>query len=484
MDLFELLTQAALLEAELELEQAWQLLSAGLQHWPEEPLLYTRRAELLKNAGAVPDALEDLEAALDLLEGHPDQLGHARAHSRLILLRWSQAADWDEISAELRFFNSVHAPDPPIPVPPLDPDPERRLRIGYLSPDFRICSAGMLLEMLFLHHPRDDFDLYAYSLVEIPKDIGQQQFRRLLPQWRDVSLMETDEICETIRADRIDILVDLAGHTSLGALPVMIAQPAPVQISGLTFNGPLGLPQMPWRLTDEIVTPEPLLGEQPLYCDSWIWWPEPDEMPGRDPDALPARAATFGCAHHPGRLSEQTISLWARLLEALPETRLHLKHRFYASEWCRRHMQQRFAHHGIAPFRLVFHPGSDYMDYLAWYRSIDIALDPFPYHGGLVSCEALWMGVPLVTLTHWMRGGESLLRQLGWQIGVAVSENAYLNQALLLATSPSLRREAALQLRTQLRRSSICRGEVLAVQLTEHYRRLWQRACQKGHGLL
>lgn len=477
MDLDKLLYRAAWLSAQYQLEEAWQLLSAGLQYWPDEPRLLLQRGEVLKQAGAVPDAIEDFEEASELYADSDDRLAYARTHSRLLLLRWSQADNWEEISAELRFYNSQHLPDTPKIVPLRDPAPNRRLRIGYVSPDFRVCSAAMLLEMLFLHHPQRDWEVVAYSLLNLPQDLGQQQFRRLLPNWRDLSSLSIEDMHQTIAADQVDILVDLAGHTSLNALPLFGLQPAPIQITGLTFNGPLGMPQMPWRLTDVLATPEPLLDEKPLYCDSWIWWPEPDEIPGRNRHEIPPVAETLGCAHPPARLSEQTLAIWSQLLEELPGARLRLKHPAYASSWCRQHLERRFLAYGIPKQRLEFELGSDYMDYLAWYRGLDLVLDPFPYHGGLVSCEALWMGVPLVTLAGWMRGGESILAQLGWQLGVCVSPNAYLRQALTLATSPAMRLEAAARLRPALRNSSIMRGARLAEQVTDHARSLWEKAC-------
>lgn len=481
MDIEEPLLRAARLSADYALEEAWQLLSGALRYWPDEPRLLLQRAEVLKQAGAVPDALEDFEAAAEAYADSDDRLASARCHSQLLLLRWSQAESWAEIAAELRFYNSLYLPAEARTIPLRDPDPDRPLRIGYLSPDFRLCSAAMLLEMLFLHHPRH-WEVFAYSLLDLPEDPGQQQFRRLLPRWRDVSAYDTANIAAAIAADELDVLVDCAGHTSLNALPVFGLQPAPIQITGLTFNGPVGLPQMPWRLTDEVATPEALLDESPLYCDSWIWWPEPEQRPGRDPDRIPAVAEVFGCAHHPARLSDQTLQTWSLLFSELPAARLELKHAAYASEWCRRHLQRRLRHYGCDIERLHFLPASPYGDYLDWYRGLDLVLDPFPYHGGLVSCEALWMGVPLITQAGWMRGGASILAQLGWQIGIGVSPDAYLKQARLLATSPAMRRDAALRLRPALQHSSIMQGEKLATQLTDHARRLWRQACGRSKG--
>lgn len=474
--LSEILHQADWLEAQLRQQEAFALLSRGIALERQAPRLYARRAEVLKNVGTSEAALADLEQALSLYadQGAPDPWEYPRTHSRLILLRWSLAERQEDVMAELANYASLHAP-PVRSVPLRDPDPERPLRIGYLSPDFRSCSAALLLEMLFLQ-PQAEGKRYAYSLVAAPADPAQRHFRRLLPHWRDLALTSPAEVAAAIEADGIDVLIDLAGHTSLNGLPALLLQPAPIQVTGLTFNGPLNLPQLPYRFTDALATPMPG-DETALTLDSWIWWPEPDALPGRDPDAIPPLATALGCAHHPGRISPACVALWSELLQALPSARLELKHRFYANDWCRQTLTARFAVQGIGSDRLRFLPGSDYTEYLAWYRGLDLVLDPFPYHGGLVSCEAVWMGLPLITLADWMRGGESLLSQLDYPAGIAGDRAEYLAKALLLARSPWLRREAAMQLRTRLQASSIPRPARLSAQVAQSCRQLWRQAC-------
>lgn len=473
--LSDILLQADRLEAQRQLMEACELLETAMEQHPQDYRLYARYSEACKNLGDTAGALPDLERALELA---PPEV-KPQLHSRLVLLRWTLAQSQTEAEAELLRYREAYASPRQRPVLLRNPDPARRLRIGYLSPDFRLCSAALLLEMLFLHHP-DEHEIFAYSLIDAPQDIAQQQFRQLIPNWRNLSGLNHQAAAALIEADQIDILVDLAGHTSLSPLPILMLQPAPIQITGLTFNGPVGLPQLPWRLSDPVATPESQLGESPLMLDSWIWWPEPydvHELPGRDPDDLPETARRLGCAHHPGRLSLQTIALWSRLLISLPQASLQLKHRLYEDPGCRLQIAGAFARHGITSERLGFHGGSGYREYLRFYQNLDLVLDPFPYHGGLVSCEALWMGVPIVTLSDWTHGGESLLRQLGWEPGIARSEAEYFAHALALAQNRPLRREAALTLRTRLRNSSIMKGEVLTRQLHQHYRRLWQQAC-------
>lgn len=478
-DITEILIQADQLEAQRQLMDACELLETAMDHHPDDYRLFARYSEACKNLGDTTGALPDLERALELAPPEVKPL----LHSRLVLLRWTLAQTQAEAETELIRYQEAYASAQPKQLPLNKPDPNRQLRIGYLSPDFRLCSAALLLEMLFLEHD-DEHEIFAYSLVESPWDPAQQQFKKLIPNWRNLSGLSNQAATDLIKADQIDILVDLAGHTSLSPLPILIQQAAPIQITGLTFNGPVGLTQLPWRLSDSIVSPEPSLGESLLMLDSWIWWPEPYDaqlLPGRNPEQLPQIAQRLGCAHHPGRLSPQTIALWSRLLQSLPQASLQLKHRLYEDPGCRMQIAQAFAQHGIGYERLGFHGGSGYRDYLRFYQNLDLVLDPFPYHGGLVSCEALWMGVPIVTLSEWTRGGESLLRQVGWEPGIAHNEAEYFAHALALAQNLPLRREAALTLRQRLYQSSVMRGDILSQQLHQHYRRLWQQACAGAH---
>ncbi|MGV3522685.1 MAG: hypothetical protein ACO1RX_00590 [Candidatus Sericytochromatia bacterium] len=469
-------------EAHLQQAEALQALERALAQHPESPELWARRAEVWKNLGQSTAALADLRqaqrhsAALPLLE-------RARLHSRLLLLCWS-LGPMAEITQELaRFAQAFGDLSPP---PALrDPRPERPLRVGWLSPDFRVCSAALVLEQVLMHIPHTGFEHVAYSLWDAPGDFGQQRFQQLLPRWRSLSGLSAEAAAAQMAADGLDILVDLAGHTSLSGLAIVALQPAPLCFSGLTFNGPLGLPQV-IRFSDAVCSPQPVSlpgqpgPEQLAYLPSWIVWPEPDapKLPTRQ---LPPVAQNLGCAHHPGRLSPATLRVWMELLKRLPDSQLVLKHRLYRNGLCRQYFRQFAAAHGVNATRLHFAGDSDYPDYLASYHSIDLVLDPFPYHGGLVSCEALWMGCPLVTLSEDTRGGASLLQQVGGEWGIASSPEAYLNQALEIAHSRPLRQQAARDFRARLQTSPICDGRGWAEAIAAHFRDQWRQRCTISH---
>lgn len=452
MDLEPLLRHVAHLELELKLETARDLLSAALKQNPTWQLL-ARRAEIFKQAGDTRQAEIDLRAALACSnEQQASVLERARLQSRLILTLWSRA-DWPVIERELQTFQEQFASSTP-PAPPQLSKVQRPLRVGYLSPDFRICSAAMLLEAYFSRHPQEGIELYAYDLINAG-DPAQQAFQSWLPHWRNLAGLDLDRACSQIEADQVDVLIDLAGHTSLSGLAILGRWPAPRQITGLTFNGPVGLPGV-YRLSDPIASPSPQLEEELLYLPSWITLPYQPDIPGRDASALPQQGRHLGCAHHPGRLSPQTVALWTEIMQACPETQLHLKHRFYQNDWCRERLRQFFVQRGIHSERLHFYGGSAYLEYLNFYHLLDLVLDPFPYHGGLVSCDALWMGLPIVTLDSWTRGGVSLLKQVAYDYGIATSPKDYLQRCLEILQNRSHRYEAAQYMRSRMQASALC----------------------------
>lgn len=477
MTLSEVLYQVDWHEAHLQQAEALQVLKHALVQHPKSPQLWARRAEVLKNLGQSTAALADLRqaqrysAALPLLE-------RARLHSRLLLLCWS-LGPMTQIAEELAHFGQAFGN---LSAPPAlrDPRPERPLRVGWLSPDFRVCSAALVLEQVLMHIPPSGFEHLAYSLWDAPGDFGQQRFQQLVPRWRSLSGLSAEAAAAQMAADGIDILVDLAGHTSLSGLAIVALQPAPLCFSGLTFNGPVGLPQV-IRFSDSVCSPPALPGqsspEQLAYLPSWIVWPEPEtpQLPARE---LPPVAQKLGCAHHPGRLSPATLRVWMELLKRLPNSELVLKHRLYRNGLCRQYFQQFAAAHGVSPTRLHFEGDSDYLPYLASYHTIDLVLDPFPYHGGLVSCEALWMGRPLVTLAEETHGGASLLQQVGGEWGIAKSPEAYISTALEIAHSLPLRQQAARDFRPRLQTSPVCDGPGWAQAIAAHLRKQWRQRCQ------
>lgn len=393
----------------------------------------------------------------------------ARLFSHQLLLQWS-FADLSTLQAQLETYYQRHV----APLPryfqeqSLSQRPHRQpgpLRVGFLSPDLRQCSAARLIADVFAYAPRNlDYRIYA----TYPYDLSQDEaFAALFTYmthergapWHDVSSYNSKALAQHIYNHQIDILIDLAGHTSLSNLQVMARQPAPIQVSGLTFNGGLGLGERCLRITDAVCTPltpetsppQALYPHDlPLHIASWIShaeaqaYPLPPHNPTVTPSAVAPHATPgyiLGCAHHPGRLSKACLTTWATLLSTLPaSTQLHLKHPCYQAKAARERILDIMAKAPTSwPFnaqQIVFFEGSDYPEYLHFLDTLDLALDPFPYHGGLVSCDLLWRGIPFVTLNDWMGGGASLLKQLDAPAqnipltqGIAQTPEAYIERA-------------------------------------------------------
>ncbi len=321
------------------------------------------------------------------------------------------------------------------------------LRVGFLSPDLRNCSAARLIADLFSYAPAN---IQAFVYATYPHDLSHDEvFQNLYTymmnerqaRWYDGSKDTQPALAQRIYHDDIDILIDLAGHTSLSNLRVMAHQPAPIQLSGLTFNGGIGLGDRCLRATDAICTPIPDYYPHDLPLMLPVWISHGDALSVPLPRVInTSKRFRLGCAHHPGRLSESCLRTWGKIFAALPKnSQLHLKHPCYARPETRSLIQRQFVNTGVLPEQLIFSEGSDYADYLSFYDDLDLALDPFPYHGGLVSCDALARGVPLVTLSQAMHGGSSLLQQIGLPQGIAHSPEAYVEKALALLHDPALR---------------------------------------------
>lgn len=442
-------------------EQAGDYLKALTLYTPHtnQPEIALRQAEVLKNLGQTAEAAALLKSRLTLTrpespespespdnrEKGPALLLGARLHSQYLLCLTSLGDP--HLAAEKALWANKYRPSD-APLAPLGPLPiarstQSRLRLGYLAPDFGSHSIYPLITRLFAGHDRAQFEVYAYA-GQTRSDTASKRLQASGVHWRDVHEQTPRQIAAGIQNDQIDILIDASGHTSLHLLPVFYYRAAPIQISGLCFNGSTGLPECDYQLTDAICSPAktdtdlPLdldQGEKPLRLSSWLFWFPPQEAL---PLSAPPHQGTvkLGCAHHPGRLSVEICRLWAQLLNKHPNTQLWLKHRCFASPDTQALFRQRFAQWGINPERLTFEGASGYLDYLAFYNQLSLALDPFPYHGGLTSAEALWMGVPLLNLQGPMQGGLSLLSQVGHPEWSAASAADFEAQAAELLQTP------------------------------------------------
>lgn len=379
----------------------------------------------------------------------------ARLSSHQLLLQWSFASAQTLYRHIQGYYQRHVAPLPryysgqQLSLSERTPGP---LRVAFLSPDLRQCSVAVLIAELFAHAPHN-LAYTVFSTVPQPnQDTTHHRLKTYMTQtrqaqWLDVSTWHSQKIARQMYAQQIDILIDLAGHTSLSGLQVVARQPAPLQITGLTFNGGVGLGDRCLRATDAYCTasPSPYPEDNPLFLPSWISHdaninPPPASQPIANP-ASKNQGFQLGCAHHPGRLSEACLHTWGQLLQTLPpQSQLRLKHSLYADATNRQRVKDTLQPYGLAPENLLFETESPYADYLQFYDTLDLVLDPFPYHGGLVSCDALWRGVPLITLSTWMHGGASLLHQVQCPEGIAHSPEAYIAQARALLADSARRK--------------------------------------------
>lgn len=359
-----------------------------------------------------------------------------------------------------------------------------RIRVGYLSPDFRNHSCAWFLRPLFAAHDRAAIEIFAYSAVDRP-DHFTEWFRAQADHWRDIRNSSDEVIAGRIRDDGLDILVDLAGHTRHQPLGVFALRPAPVQVAWLGYPGTTGLGQIRFRLTDVHADPP---GDADRHHSErlvrlpggFLCYEPPADAP--PVAALPASrhgCITFGSFNHIAKITPEVIATWAGVVCAVPRSRLVLKGRLLRHEETRSRIATAFATAGLDPGRLRLLPWLPHaQESLALYHDVDIALDTYPYNGTTTTFEALWMGVPVVTLRdqrHAGRVGASILSHLGREQWIAADADAYVGIARRLAADlPALASERA-GLRQALARSTLTDASGFARRIERAYRELLDR---------
>jgi protein O-GlcNAc transferase len=442
--------------------------------------------EALMNLGIAQMTVGRLVEACDSFRRSMEAMpGEGHAQSNLILtMHYRDDCDPSDIAAELRSWNQRHAE----PLRGLiqehqnDPSPDRRLRIGYLSPDFRGHPVGRFLLPLLENHDHKQFEIFCYSDTK-DLDGATERLKRCADVWKDVREMKHGEIAEAIRADGIDILVDLTLHTSKNRLLVFAQKPAPVQVTYLGYCGSSGMRTMDYRLTDPWFDPPG--GDESGYSEKSIvlprtWWcyvPTTDAAVSAEPPSVKPGYVTFGCQNNYCKLSEGTWSAWIEILRGRADSRLLVysepgRHRETA--------RKRLADAGIDPERLIF-SDSHGPEYFLRYRQIDIALDPFPFAGGTTSCDSIWMGVPFVTLKGPMavgRAGVSILHNIGLPELIARTREEYVRIAVDLAGDPAKLADIRKGLRERMRESPLMDAASYARDVEAAYRGMWGEWCK------
>lgn len=364
------------------------------------------------------------------------------------------------------------------------PDPERRLRIGYVSRNFLRHSVAFFIEPVIAQHDRRRYEVYCYYTHQVI-DETTQRIERLADVWRHVEGDDDDALAAKINDDAIDILVDLGGHTKLNRLGVFARKPAPVQMTWIGYPDTTGLAAIDYRITDAIADPGPeadaLHTERLLRLDApFLAYQPPLDSPAVTPRE--GEAVTFGSFNMLAKLNDPTVALWARILDAVPDSRLVLKSSALKHVETATRVRERFGAQGIAPGRIELRDwAADRGEHLAAYGALDIALDTHPYNGTTTTCEALWMGVPVVTLAgemHMSRVGATLLSSVGLAELVAQSAGDYVAIAVALAHDVARRRALRAGLRQRLAGSPLLDHARFTAGLERELREAWRRWCR------
>ena len=330
-----------------------------------------------------------------------------------------------------------------------------RIRIGYISPDLRTHPVGTLIRPLLALHDRTRFTVCCYA--NCMEDALSHALRASADVWRNIQGMPAEEVAARVRADEIDILIDLAGHTQNNCLPVLAHRPAPVQVTGIGYFNTTGLPAIDYMLSDVHV--DPIGTADPSFTEEMIRLPHshfcyvlPEGLPPVAPPPMEqSGSVTFGSFNNFNKVTDEVLRLWKEVLDAVPRSRLLVKSKLFASAEGRERAAERFTRCGIPTGRVEMRAFS--RDHLAEYADMDIALDTFPYTGGITTCEALAMGVPVITLrgaSHGARFGESLLRNANLAELIADTPAAYVQIAATLASAPETLAALRRNLRTIL----------------------------------
>jgi predicted O-linked N-acetylglucosamine transferase (SPINDLY family) len=356
--------------------------------------------------------------------------------------------------------------------------------VGFVSADFSHHPVAYFMLPLFRAHDRTAFSIHCFA-QSTHADHMTADFKQLADSWDEIAGLDDRTAAHLIRDRSIDVLFDMAGHTLNNRLGVFALKPAPVQISWAGYVGTTGLSAMDYVLADRHQAPPE---DGPAYVEKIVRMPHsyvPYAPPAYAPDVAPAplRAnghITFGAFHNPAKINQPVLLAWAEILRGVPDARLILKFRGLDAEANQRRVKAIMGSAGVAESRLTFAGFSPHREFLATYGQVDIALDPFPYSGGVTTCEALWMGVPVVTLrgaTFAGRHAAGYLATVGLADLIAENRDAYIKTAIGLAADPARIEGLRTTMRSRLSQSPLLDYDGFARDFATVLRQVWRDTC-------
>lgn len=461
----------------LKFEEALACYNRAIELDPTQPDLYANKATVLKNLGKLDEAIENLRMALKIA---PDTQW---IHSNLILTKlYASSVTPEELAATSRMFGENvadrHIRDRPFTNNRTE---DRKLRIGYVSPDFRSHAVRYFLSPIY-KHDGDHFELFGYSKVE-SEDEYTEMIKNHFDHWRDIRFMTNDAAADLIEQDQIDILVDLAGHTANNGLMIFARKPAPIQITWLGYTATTGMKAMDYRMTDIHAEP-PGMTE---HLNTETLWRLPDIFAAYSPheNSLPVidrppfednGYITFGCLNNFTKVTDPVIETWTKIMMQVPDSKLLLEISGIDNDKIKGEIEQRLLRYGLTKDRLILIPFKKSNQYVL-YNKIDIALDPFPAVGGTTGMDTLWMGVPYITLAgkHFgSRMGVSILANAGLPELIAQDTDQYISLAVNIAKNPKKLRALRHGLRERFAASPAMDQSRFARNMEATYREMWR----------
>jgi len=441
---------------------------------PGNAMAHNNLGNVYSQMGHIGDAEK---AYADALEAKPD---YPVAHSNYVLnLNYWPDRSVEDVFQEHRSWAARYEPVPSPVLPPRQRGENDRIRIGYFSPDFKRHPVAHFLAPILQAHDRSRFEIFCYA--EVPSaDSNTAKFMEMSDHWRWTHTQSDDDLYRTIREDDLDLIVDLAGHTGNNRLPVIARRVAPVQVSWLGYPNTTGLETMDFRFSDAIADPE---GDADRFCSETLYrLPETflclalenEPLPAMHPPSVDAGYITFGSFNNLSKMNEPLVDAWAEVLRRVPSSRVVLKCRQLADDQVRDRYRSLFVDRGIEAHRvelIAWIP--DRTSHLTAYAPIDIALDTFPYTGTTTTCEAMWMGVPVITLRgdrHAGRVGASLVSTIGHTELIAEDMDSYINLAVDLSSDSDRLATYRAALRNDMAQSPLCDVGTFTRALEDAYR--------------
>ena len=475
---------ANLLKDEGQLKLAADEYRLAIRHNPSLAEAHFNLANVLMKIWHIEEALVLLEQLIKINPqhaiGYSNYLFYAHYSDRFNLEDfYRMACNWEksqlpEISkriGELKFTNN--------------PDPERKLKIGYVSADFCLHPVGFFLEGVFASHDKSLVEIYCY--YNYPKQDAQTAyFVSQSDHWRDIHGVSDEKVDALIRQDEIDIMVDLTGHTDENRMLLLAGKPAPIQVTWLGYCDTTGLQSMDYLLADETVIPS---GTNQKFSESVWHLPEcyinyvPREYSPEidDASANTNHPVTFGCFNNLSKITESMLQLWSRILHGVENSQILIRCPQFKDVEISTRVTAVLLQNGINPERIMLeHNYLEHRDFLGRYKDVDISLDTSPYNGVTTTCDSLWMGVPVVTLLgeHFIsRNSASILNAVGLPELIATSPQQYINIAIDLANQPSKRNSIKSVLRKNFGESVLGDSIRFTRNLEEAYRKMWRKWC-------